>query len=141
MKKLHSSAGRDLLVFEKGEEVISLLLKYCREENIKSAWFEAFGAGSFIEYSYYDFQVKKYVKKKLGEDFEINNITGNIAYLKNKLVTHCHISISDSKFRGSGGHVFKLIISGTLELLLTRFEAKLEREFDEETGLNLLKRN
>lgn len=138
MKILYSSPTQDLLVFYKGDDVVSLLLKYCEENSIKSAWFQGLGAGSEIEFSYYDFKKKEYVKKQLHEDFEINNVTGNIAQLDGKTITHFHISISNHELNGLGGHVFSLKISGTLELMLTKLPVELNRKFDEETGLNLL---
>ncbi len=139
MKILYSSPTQDLLVFYKGDDVVAQLIEYCESNNINSAWFQGLGAGSDIEFSYYDFKKKEYVKKQLHEDFEINNVTGNIAQLDGKLVTHCHISISNQEYQGMGGHVFNLTISGTLELFLTKLPIELKREFDEETGLNLLK--
>jgi uncharacterized protein len=125
MKVLYTSPTQDLLVFYKGDDVVSQLLEYCESNNIKSAWFQGLGAGSEIEYSYYD--------------FKINNVTGNIAQLDGKTITHFHISISNHELNGLGGHVFSLKISGTLELMLTKLPVELRREFDEETGLNLLK--
>jgi predicted DNA-binding protein with PD1-like motif len=139
MKILYSSPTQDLLVFYKGDDVVSTLLEYCDRNNIQSAWFQGLGAGSDIEFSYYDFKTKEYVKKQLHEDFEINNVTGNVAVLDGKLVTHFHISISNHELNGFGGHVFSLKISGTLELMVTKLPVELKREFDEETGLNLLK--
>lgn len=139
MKTVYTSSNQDLLIFQKGDEFVSLILKHCEENSIKSAWFQGLGAGSDIEFSYYDFIKKEYVKKELHEDFEINNVTGNAAWLKDKMVTHCHISISNHELKGLGGHVFSLTISGTLEIMLTKLPVELNREFDEETGLNLLK--
>lgn len=139
MKIIFSSPTTEILRFQRGEEFVTVLLKYCEQNNIQSAWFQGLGAGSAIEFSYYDFEKKEYVKRELNEDFEINNVTGNVAQLNGKPVTHCHISISGKDYMGMGGHVFKLTISGTLEVNLTKLDKPMEREFDEETGLNLLK--
>jgi len=38
-----------------------------------------------------------------------------------------------------GGHLNEAVVSATCEVIIEKIEGSIEREFDKETGLNLLK--
>ncbi|MBI4159907.1 DNA-binding protein [Candidatus Wolfebacteria bacterium] len=56
-----------------------------------------------------------------------------------KVVIHAHGSFSDKEMKVVAGHVKRLVVSATCEIFLTAMDGKLEREYSEEIGLNLLK--
>ena len=45
---------------------------------------------------------------------------------------------SNSKYDAYGGHLNSAVISGTGEIVIEEIGGKIEREFNEEVGLNLL---
>lgn len=128
-----------LLRFDKDEELISSLTSFCDQKNIFSGSFSAIGAAKEVILSYYNLETKKYQDLKIEEDTEIVGILGNIANLNNKKVIHCHGSIADNQYIVKAGHIKKLVVSATCEVMLSFFKGKIERAFDEETGLNLMK--
>ena|SRR3989344_5829618 len=123
---------------EKGSEIVSSIISYCRENKISSACFFAIGAVSEVELAYYNIKKKQYQFRKLTEDMEIAGITGNIAVMDGKLVLHAHGTFSDKNFGTTGGHLKSAIVSGACEVFITELEQKLVRKYDEETGLNLI---
>ena len=58
--------------------------------------------------------------------------------LEEKPMIHLHITIADDEYHAYGGHVKKLIVGATCELTLFVSKERIERKYDEGTGLNLL---
>jgi predicted DNA-binding protein with PD1-like motif len=50
-----------------------------------------------------------------------------------------HITLSNNEYNAFGGHLNTAIVSATCEVILEELNGKLERSFDENTGLNLFK--
>lgn len=127
-----------LLRFDKGENVIEMLLDYVQKENILAAHFTAIGACGEVVLSYYNLEEKKYEDHEFQEDMEITGIIGNIGWMKGKPVLHAHGTFGRKDMSAIGGHVKKLIVSATCEVTLTILPGKFERAYDAETGLNLI---
>ena len=53
--------------------------------------------------------------------FELTSLTGNITAetVENEPIIHLHATIADKDFRTYGGHVFRAIVSKTIEVVLT----------------------
>ena len=58
--------------------------------------------------------------------------------LDGKAVVHGHGTFSDRFFNPRAGHIMKMIVSATCEVVLERLPGKMERSFSEEIGINLL---
>lgn len=133
------NAATYLLRFDKDEELTATLTTFCKTKNIQAGSFFALGAAGELILSYYNLATKSYEDKEIHEDVEIISILGNIALLNKKHMIHMHGSFSKKDFSVIAGHIKKLIVSATCELTLQVFTNKIERSYDETTGLNLLK--
>lgn len=111
---------------------------YCTQHNINSAYVTAIGACDELQLAWYDVHNKKYEIQVIKEDLEIAGMIGNIALVKGKVFLHAHGTFSDHHLKPVAGHIMKLVVSATCEVRLEVFEGKIEREYDEVTGLNLL---
>lgn len=138
MKIIIQKTDDYLLRFDRGEEVFALLKNFCNEQKITAASFQAFGAVEEVTISYYDLATKTYLDQTFHEDLEIVSVLGNISVRQDAIVVHAHGSFSDRAMQVRGGHIKKMIISATCELTLQKFEGKIERKYDEGTGLNLM---
>ena len=139
MKIVLQEKDRYFLRFETGDEAISVLTDFCYREAINSAYFTAIGACSEVILSYYDLENKKYEDHEFKTDLEITSVTGNVGILNGAIAIHAHGVFSGADMVGKSGHIKKLIISATGEIMLQKFEGKIERAYDEKTGLNLIK--
>lgn len=139
MKVILQDPQHFILRFHRNEDVFEKLLEFCTEKNIKAAWFTGIGAASEVILSYYHLSSKTYQDKVLTQEVEVLGITGNIAILHGKTVFHSHGSVGDEAYHVFGGHFKKIIVSATLEIHLSVFSQEMTREFNEETGLNLLR--
>ena len=131
-------ANTKVIRFKKNDEIISELKKYCQKNNIFSAWFSGLGAAYSTDLAVYNIETKKYLRKSFSGKLEIINYVGNISKLGGEIIVHSHGTFCDDDFQAFAGHVDKIIVSGTAEILLTTLNQNLTRAKNEETGLNLL---
>ncbi len=125
---------------ERGEEVIKKLTELCEKENIKAGSIQALGATNKAELLWYDVETKEYANKVFeGENYEITSFLGNVSRKDGRPYLHCHITLGNRDFVAYAGHCKSAIVSGAFEAIIKSFDADIGREFDEETGLNLLK--
>lgn len=127
-----------IIRLKRGEEMVSSLEKLSEEEHIEFAWVSGLGAVSKITLGYYDLGTKEYFWKNFQGDLEISSLQGNISWQGEKPIIHVHTAIADEKQTSFGGHLKEAIAGGTIELRVETFGDRIEREKDEETGLNLL---
>ncbi len=127
-----------LLILKRGDELISSIKKYCQKNKIDSAWFTGLGAASKAKLAIYDLENKEYIFKDVQGPFEITNITGNVGTKDGEIAVHCHIALSDKNMNCIGGHVDNLEVSGTCEIIFRPLGQKIVREYDSDTGLNLI---
>jgi len=139
MKMILNEKNEFIVRFDRGEELLSKLKKFCQQKKIKSAVFTGLGACERLVLAHYDVDKKKYSDLKLRQKMEINNLTGLVATIKKDTLIHLHGIFSDKGMNVRGGHVKLLKVAATCEIILTKLNKKLEREYSRKIGLNLLK--
>lgn len=122
---------------EKGEEIVAQIKELCEKEGIKLASLTGIGAVNKVTAGLFKTKEKKYVSKTYEEDMEIVSLGGNVSRMNGETYLHLHISVANEAGMVRGGHLSEALISATGELVLTRIEGTVEREFSEEIGLNL----
>ena len=128
-----------VLRIDKGEEILEKIKEVALKENIKLANINALGAvGEFIV-GVFKTQEKKYYANEFKGDFEIVSLTGTINTMNGEFYSHLHMSAGDDKGQVFGGHLNKAIVSATCEMVITIIDGIVEREYNEEVGLNLFK--
>ena len=132
-------SGGYLLRIERGEEVMTSLKTFVKKYKIKSGFLVGLGACEDLELGYFDAVKGIYKNKEFKGEYEVTNLTGNISYFEKEPIVHTHITLSDEKFKAIAGHLWSAIVSGTVEIYITVFQAAIKRAHDPETGLNLLK--
>ena len=132
--------GNDLVIrIDKGEEIIEKMLEVCKKENIKLANVNALGAVGEFEVGLFKTEEKKYYSSIHKGDFEIVSLTGSITTKNGELYHHIHMSAGDSENKVYGGHLNYAKVSATCEMFIHVIEGTVEREFNDEIGLNLFK--
>lgn len=127
-----------LCVLKKGDDFTDKFREFLKRNRVNGGFFHGLGGFQKVELAFYDLRAKKYNKKKFVGPFEVLSINGNIAQGEDDVMVHAHVVLGDKNFKTFGGHLMNGVVGGTLELNI--IEAGLmERRFDDETGLNLLK--
>lgn len=138
MKQIIHMQNTLILRFDLGDDVIALLNEYAIQNAISAATFSGIGAAQEVTVSYYHLDTKTYDDHQISEPVEITSLSGNIALLNDKPTIHAHGTFAKSDLSVIGGHVKKLVVSATCEIMLTVLETPVNRAPDEATGLNLL---
>lgn len=124
---------------DKGEEVIESLLKLSSLENIKLARVSGLGATNKFTVGLFNVSEKKYYSSTYEGDFEIVSLTGTLSLKDGVIYPHIHMSAGDNNNVVYGGHLNSCFISATCEIVVDVIDGIVEREFNEEIGLNLFK--
>lgn len=124
---------------DKGEEIIEQIKEIAIEEEIKLASIQALGAVGQFTIGVFKTNEKQYLSNEFNGDFEIVSLTGTINTMDNKFYCHLHMSVGNEKGEVFGGHLNRAIVSATCEMVITIISGIVDRYYDEEVGLNLLK--
>jgi len=125
------------MVLKQGDSLIAELEKFTLRENIPSANFTGMGFVN-VEFGFFNASKRMYKKKKFN-DVELGALIGSIAWQNARPSVHVHGIGAGSDFRARAGHILSAIVStGTLEIMITAHDQKLERVKDEELGANVL---
>ena len=124
---------------DKGEEILDKIKDIALKENIKLANINALGAVSEFVVGVFKGEEKKYYSNEFKGNFEIVSLTGTINTMNDEFYSHLHMSAGDDKGHVFGGHLNKAIVSATCEMIITIIDGTVDRNLDENIGLNLFK--
>lgn len=124
---------------DKGEEILEQLKVIAEKENIKLASVSALGATNDITVGVFHTAEKKYYSNHFTGDMEIVSLTGTISTMNGEYYAHLHMSAGDAEGHVLGGHLNKAVISATCEMVISIIDGEVDREFNEEVGLNTFK--
>ena len=128
-----------MIKLEKGDEVLSSIIHYVKEQKITGGFLTAIGALEKGKYGYFDVGKKKYLNTPFDE-VEVIACTGNIAINKDtkEPIAHIHIIVGEKDGKAVGGHLVEGIVSVTLEIYLVETRPAIFRTKDKEMELYLL---
>ena len=138
MRIVLNDKDKFVLCFDRGEEVFAGLLKFMSEQGIQACVFFGLGACASVELGFYNGALKTYRSETILEELEVTSFSGNGAIIDDKPIIHAHGVFGRSDFTTIGGHVFKLTVSATCEIFLTKLEGVLERKMNTDLNLNTL---
>lgn len=121
---------------DKGEEILEQLEVISRKENIRLASVSALGATNDMTVGVFRTGEKKYYANHFTGDMEIVSLTGTVSTMNGNYYAHLHMSAGDADGHVFGGHLNRCVISATCEMVINVFEGEVDREFNEEVGLN-----
>jgi uncharacterized protein len=127
------------VILDTGDEIISSLKKFAVENRISGASISGIGTLRNPELGFFDIGKREYLKKTIKGDFELLSLDGNISVSQDGTVVHTHVLISDEKFNAFGGHLFSGEITGTGEIIIETCGEKIERKYNKQANLNLIK--
>jgi uncharacterized protein len=129
-----------VLVLDTGEELLSSLKQFAKEQHLAASSFKAIGALSSVELGWFDWQTKKYqTAVKLEEQIELLSLIGDIALKDGEPQIHAHVVVGRSDGTTRGGHLESATVRPTCELVLTESPEHLHKEIDPESGLALIR--
>ncbi|MGH9856204.1 MAG: PPC domain-containing DNA-binding protein [Acidobacteriota bacterium] len=136
--RIQTQGNSYVVVLEIGEQFISSLTGFAKQKQIASASISAIGALRDFELGYYYLDRKEYGRKKFEEISELISCSGNIAIRQEAPFIHVHALLGRDDFTVIGGHLFEGIVAVTAEIVVLPLPNRMERTYDERTGLYLL---
>ena len=124
---------------DKGEDIVEQVKNIALKEKIKLASISALGAINEFTVGVFKTNEKKYYANEFKGDFEIVSLTRTINTMNDEYYCHMHLSGGNDQGQVFGGHLNKAIVSATCEMVIQIINGEVDRYFDEEVGLNLLK--
>ena len=141
-KLLDESHGRRTfaLVFDTGDEAMTGLSQFAREQRLTAAQFTAIGAFSRATIAYFDWDTKQYQRIAVDEQVEVLALTGDVSEEPDgSPKVHAHVVLGRRDGTTRGGHLMEGYVRPTLEVVLTESPAHLRRRHDPTTGLSLIR--
>ena len=130
-----------MLILSRGTPLLEALTDWVHEHKIEGGEISGIGAIENVELGYYDFHKKEYLSKIFNDDdYELLSLNGNITLRQGRPFCHCHATMSDRDYRVFGGHLFKAEVAITAEIFVRPLNLMPERSFDENIGLDLVRK-
>ncbi len=126
------------IVFDSGDEPMSLLERFAEQHRLHAARFTAIGAFSEAVVGYFDWEKKDYERIPVREQVEVLALVGDIALAEGKPKVHAHVVLGRRDGSTRGGHLLEARVRPTLEVMLTESPAALQKKHDPESGLALI---
>ena len=126
------------IVLAKGDEVMSGLTDFARQNKVRSASFTAIGAFSHATVAWFDDSRKEFKLNPITQQVELVSMIGNITLVNDQPAVHTHAAVASSDGTVRGGHVINAFVFPTLEVFMSAYPTPLHKELDEATGLKLI---
>jgi uncharacterized protein len=126
------------IILAKGDEVMSGLTDFARQNKVSSASFTAIGAFSHATVAWFDDARKEFRLIPIKQQVELVSMIGDIALVNDQPAVHTHVALASSDGTVRGGHVINAFVFPTLELFMTVYPTALHKQLDDATGLKLI---
>ena len=124
---------------DKGEEILEQVKEIALREKISLASVQALGAVDQFTVGVFKTEEKEYLANEFQGSFEIVSLTGTINTMDGAFYCHLHMSAGNDKGEVFGGHLNRAVVSATCEMVVNILEGTVDRYYDEQIGLNLLR--
>lgn len=128
-----------ILRIDKDEELVATIKSFCKNHSIKLASVSGIGALNKAHIGIFIQDIQKYKSTTLTGSMEIASLTGNVSQMDDEVYVHLHIVVTDETYNAYGGHLNAGWIGATGEIIIDVIDGQVDRAFDKEVGLNLLK--
>jgi len=130
------SANKELIVrLKHNADLVQSIAELARSKEVKAGSFTAIGALRRARLGYYDQKNHKYREMKIDSPHEIASCVGNVSLSDGEPFIHAHVVLADETGNTKAGHLLEGIVFAA-EVHLRQLEGpKLERKYDEVTGL------
>lgn len=138
--KLLSEDPRSIaLVLEPGDEVVSAIEDWAREQGVRAASLTAIGGFEACMLGFFEWESKEYLRIPVNEQAEVVSLIGDIAMAEgDEPKLHAHVVLGCRDGSSRAGHLMSGEVRPTLEVVVNSAPAHLRRKMDAESGLPLI---
>ena len=118
-------------------DLVQSITSFARSRGIEAASFAAIGALKRARLGYYDQKSHQYREMEIDSPHEMASCVGNVSLKDGEPFIHAHVVLADETGNTKAGHLFEGVVFAA-EVHLRQLEGpRLERKYDEVTGLSL----
>ena len=131
-------ASKELIVRLKHDaDVVQSITELAKNKGIEAGIITAIGALKRAKLGYYDQRSQEYREIRIDSPHEMASCMGNVSLKDGEPFTHVHVVLADEMGNTKAGHLLEGIVFAA-EVHLRQLEGpRLERKYDELTGLSL----
>ena len=126
---------------DKGDEVLSSLVKICEQKQITAAQIQGIGGCEKAVVGVFDLEKKDYNREEVNALLEMLSLDGNVTLYEGKPFIHAHASFAYKADNGSTavlcGHLLEAVIGLTGEIVITPADGRITRRYDEALGIRV----
>jgi len=138
MSIFECNAGKELMVRLKYDaDLVQSIAELARSKGVEAGSFAAIGALKSARLGYYDQSSHEYREMKIDSPCELASCTGNISLKDGEPFAHIHVVLADEAGNTKAGHLLEGIVFAAEVHLRQLKGPRLERKYDEATGLSL----
>ena len=132
-----------VVVFDQGEEALSVLTDWAAGEGISAAQVTAVGAFEQAVVGWFDRVAKDYRRITIGQQCEVLSLVGDIAFGPgadgaDQSRPHLHVVLGLSDGTTRGGHLLEGHVWPTLEMVVREAPTQLRKTYRPDVGLALI---
>jgi predicted DNA-binding protein with PD1-like motif len=105
-----------VLRLERGEEIVETLNAFAAAEDVRAGLVSGVGAAEQIELGFLVLGKRAYVRRLFAGEHEIAPLAGNFSELDGAPFLHAHVTIAGDDFAAYAGHLFRGVVTATLEV-------------------------
>ena len=107
-KLIHDDGEKTFaIIFDKGDEVVSGLLAFAKENNLSASHFTAIGAFERVTLGFFERKQKDYKKIQINEQVEVLSLVGDITSDGGEPKVHAHVVVGKRDGTAHGGHLLE----------------------------------
>lgn len=137
-RKVNDRPSTFVVILEPGEEAMSSLVAFAREQTLSASQVTAIGAFERVVLGYFDRDRRDYQPIPIERQVEVLSLVGDIVGQADDLNLHAHVVVGQSDGSAYGGHLMEATVWPTLEVVITETPTHLRRRFDPKTGVALI---
>ena len=122
---------------DRGEEIMTTLLDFCKKEHVTLGAVEALGAADHVRIGLYDVATRQYHQHTFDGPMEITSLLGSVTAKDGEPYLHLHINLCLEDMSVIGGHLNECRISATCEMFVRVMDSTVGRIHDDQLGINL----
>lgn len=115
------------LVLDRGDELVSCLEAFARENHLRTSQLSGVGAFSYVVLGFFNWEKKDYERIHIGEQVEVLSLVGDIDLIDGKTSLHPHVVVAKADGTTHAGHLLEGYVRPSMEVVIEEVARENQR--------------